>query len=100
MLLLAGAEILGGYIDDTVCIDIKCYLNLRNASSCRRNPIQTELAEGLVVPCKLALTLQDVNVNCGLVVSRRREDLALLCRDRRVSLNQPCGDTAHRLDGQ
>ena len=47
MLLPAGAKILSGYIDNTVRINIKCNLNLRNTSSCRRNPIQTELSKAL-----------------------------------------------------
>ena len=50
MLLLTGAHILGAYVYDTVGINIKCYLDLRNASSCRRDPVKTELSEGLVVP--------------------------------------------------
>ena len=77
----ACSQILCGYIYDTVCIDIECNLNLRNTSSCRKDTIQTELAKGLVVSCKLSLTLYNVDIYSGLVISCGGEDLALLGRD-------------------
>ena len=48
MLLFAGAKILSGYIYDTVCIDIKRNLNLRNTSSCRKDTVQAELTKALL----------------------------------------------------
>ena len=57
MLLLARAQILCGYIYDTVRIDVECNLDLRYAAHCRRDSVQTELAEGLVVLGKLSFTL-------------------------------------------
>ena len=57
MLLFSGTQILSGYIYDTVCINIKGNLDLRNSTSCRRDSIQTELAEGFVVFRELTLTL-------------------------------------------
>ena len=57
MLLFSGSQILGGYIYDTVGIDIKGNLDLRNASSCWRNAVQSELAQSLVVFRELSLTL-------------------------------------------
>ena len=100
MLLFTGTKILCGYIYDTVCIDIKGNLNLRNTSSCRRDTIQTELSEGLVISCELTLTLYYMDIYSGLVISCGREDLALLGRDGRISLNQSGCDTTHGLDGQ
>ena len=100
MLLFSGTQILSGYIYDTVGINIKGNLDLRNASSCRRDSIQTELAEGLVVFRELSLTLYYVDVYSGLVIRSGGEDLALLGRDRGISLDQSGCDTAHGLDGQ
>ena len=88
VLLFACSQILSGYVYDTVGIDIKGNLDLRNASSCRRDAVQTELAQGLVVSCKLSLTLYHMDINGGLVIGCCGEDLALLGRDRGVSLNQ------------
>ena len=67
---------------------------------CRRDSVQSELAEGLVVSCELSLTLYYVDVNSCLVICRCGEDLALLCRNRCISLDQPCSNAAHCLDGQ
>ena len=100
MLLFAGTKILSGYIYDTVCIDIEGNLDLRNTSSCRKDAIQTELAQSLVVTCELTLTLYNVDIYCFLVISCGREDLALLGRDGGVSLDQSGSNTAHGLDGQ
>ena len=88
MLLFSCSQILSGYIYDTVCIDIEGNLDLRNASSCRRNTIQTELSKGLVVSCELSLTLYNMDINGCLVISCSGEDLALLGRDRCISLDQ------------
>ena len=57
VLLLACAEILGGYVYDTVRIDVECNLDLRYAAHCRRDSVQTELAERLVVLGELSFTL-------------------------------------------
>ena len=45
VLLLAGTQILSGYIYNTVGINIKRNFNLWNTSSCRWDTIQTELTE-------------------------------------------------------
>ena len=100
MLLLASTQILRRYIYDTVGIDIEGNLDLRNTSSCRRDTIQTELSKGLVVLCELSLTLQYVDINGCLIISCGGEYLALLGRDRGVSLDQSGSYAAHGLDGQ
>ncbi len=74
--------------------------DLRNASSCRKDAIQTEIAQCLVVFCKLSLTLYYMNVNRCLVIGRSGENLALLCRNCRISLNQSCSYAAHGLNRQ
>ena len=100
MLLFACSQILCGYVYNTVCIDIECNLDLRYTTTCWRDTIQTELAKGLVISCKLSLTLYNVDVYSGLVVCCGGEDLALLGRDSRISLDQSCCNTTHGLDGQ
>src|SRR6266516_2270938 len=57
-----------------------------------------ELADRLVVRRQLALTLQNVDLHCRLIVISRREGLALLRRDRRVARDEYGGDTTQRLD--
>ena len=100
MLFFACSQILSGYVYDTVGIDIESNLDLRNTSSCRRDTIQTELSEGLVVSCELTLTLYNVDIYSCLVISCGGEDLALLGRDCGISLDQSGCNTAHGLDGQ
>ena len=100
MLLLAGTQILCGYIYDTVCIYIEGNLDLRNSPSCRRDTVQSELSEGLIVACELSFTLKDVNINGGLVIRSGGEYLALLRRDSGIPLDKPCSYAAHCLDGK
>ena len=100
MLLFSGSQILCGYIDDTVGIDIECHLDLRDSARSRRDSVETELSQRLVVSRELTLALYHVDVNRGLVICRRREYLALLCRNGGVSLDQPGCHSAHGLDGQ
>ena len=100
MLFLSGSQILRGYIYNTVGIDVEGNLNLRNASSCRKNAVQTELAQRLVIPCKLTLALYYVDIYGSLVICSRREDLALGARNRCVSRNQDSGNAAQSLDRQ
>ena len=57
VLLFTCSKILSRYIYNTVGIDIKCNLDLRNTTTCWRDSIQTELSKGLVVFRELTLTL-------------------------------------------
>src|SRR5699024_10611801 len=100
MLLLACSQVFGRYVYNTVGVDIESNLDLRNAAACRRDSVQTELTERLVVSCELTLALYHVDVYCSLVVCRCGEDLALLCRNRCISLDQTGCDTSHCLNGQ
>ena len=100
MLLLTGSKILCGYIYDTVCIDIEGNLDLGNATACRRNTIQTELSERLVISCKLTLTLYDIDIYGSLVICCSLEDLTLLGGNCRITLDQSGSDTTHGLDRQ
>src|SRR5262249_34481710 len=71
LLLTIGALITGGYVDDTVGIDIKGHFNLGNATRSRGNTIQNEATERTVILGKLALTLQNVNLYTRLAIAGR-----------------------------
>ena len=88
MLLLAGAEVLSGNIYYTVCVDIEGDLNLRNTAACRCDTVKVEAAEALVVLCHLTLTLENIDLNCGLVICCGGEDLALLGGDGGIALDE------------
>ena len=100
VLLFSCSQVFCRYIYDTVGIDIKGNLDLRNASSCWRDSIQTELAEGFVIFRELTLTLYNVDIYCSLVICCCGEDLALLCRDCCISFDQTCCNSTHCLDRQ
>ena len=61
---------------------------------------ELEAAEGLVVVGHLALALQNVNLNGGLVVGRRGVHLGLAGRDGGVTLDHLGHNTAHGLNAQ
>ena len=98
MLFLSCSQILSRYIYNTIGINVKSNLDLRNSTGCWRNAVQPELSKGFVILCKLSLTLYHIDINCCLIVSSRREYLALLCRYRCISFDQPRCHAAHRLD--
>ena len=100
VLLFTCSKVFCRNIYNTVGINIKCNLNLRNTTTCWRDSIQTELSERFVVFCELTLTLYYVDIYCCLVICCCREDLALLGRDCCISLDQTSCDTTHCLDGQ
>ena len=49
---------------------------------------------------EVALALEDVDLDLGLVVGGGREDLRLRGRDGRVAVDEPGHDAAQRLDAQ
>ena len=62
--------------------------------------VQMEAAEALVVLRHLALALQDVDLNGGLVVRGGGEHLALAGRDGGVAVDELGADAAERLDAE
>src|SRR5205814_7826605 len=65
-----------------------------------RNSLGVEVCERTIVGDELALTLDDVDVDAGLVVYAAREHLAPARRDRRVAHDDLRYDAAHRLDAE
>ncbi len=100
MLLLAGTQILCGNVHDAVRVDIECDLDLRDAARRRRDAVELEQAELLVVAREFTLALQHVDLHLGLAVRGGGEDLALLGRDGGVAVNDLGHDAAHGFHAQ
>src|SRR5664280_521562 len=100
LLLLARGPVLRPDLHDAVRVDVERHLDLGHAARGGRDPVEDEAAQGLVVAGEVALALEDVDLHLGLVVRRRREDLALRRRDRRVALDELGHDAAEGLDAQ
>ena len=100
LLLLASALLLGRHVQDAVGVDVEGHLDLRHAARGRRDAGQVEGPEQVVVLGHGALALVHLDVHARLVVRVRREDLALLGRDRRVALDEPGEHAAERLDAE
>ncbi|EPE99888.1 NAD-specific glutamate dehydrogenase [Rhizobium grahamii CCGE 502] len=100
LLFLAGALVLGRNLHDAVGVDIEGDFDLRNATRCRRQANEVELAEQLVVGSHFALTLRNADGDGLLVVVGGREGLALLGRDRGVTLDQTGEDATEGLDAE
>ena len=100
LLLLAGALVLSGDLDDAVGVDVEGDLDLRHAAAGSRDTGQLELTERLVVAGKLALALEHVDLDAGLVVGSGGVDLGLGGRDRGVAVDHLGHDAAHGLDAQ
>ena len=98
LLLLASGLVLGRDVHDTVSIDVKSDLDLRNTTGSHGNTLKIEVTELFVILGELTLTLKDGDTNLSLVVSGSGEHLALLGWDGRVSGDQPSEDTAHGLN--
>ena len=98
MLFLTGAEILSGNIYDAVCVDVKCNFNLGDAARSRSDAVELKETQLLVIACKFTLALQNVDLNLRLTISRRGENLALLGRDRGVSVDDLRHHAAHGLN--
>src|SRR5262249_17481357 len=68
LLLLAGALVLRGDIQDAVGIDVKGDFDLRHAAWSRRNVLEIETAQQTIILGELALALEDADRHGGLVV--------------------------------
>ena len=98
LLRLAGGLVLGGDVHDTVGIDVEGDLDLRDTTGSHRDSGKVEVAKLLVILGELTLTLKNGDSDLGLVVGGGGEDLTLLGGNGRVSMDEPCEDTAHGLD--
>ncbi|EAS48812.1 putative glutamate dehydrogenase [Aurantimonas manganoxydans SI85-9A1] len=99
-LLLVGALVLGRHVDDAVGVDVEGDLDLRHAARCRRDALEVEPAERLVVLRHLAFALEDLDGHGVLRVLGGGEHLALLGRDRGVAIDQAGEHATQRLDAE
>ena len=100
LLLLAGAEILSGHVHDAVGVDVEGNLDLRHATTGSRNAGQLETAQRLVARGHLALALQDVHLDGGLVVGRCGVDFGLAGRNGGVALDHLGHHAAHGFNAE
>ena len=63
LLLLAGRPVLGLHVEDAVGVDVERHLDLRDAARRRRDAVEDEPAERLVVGREVALALEDVDLD-------------------------------------
>merc|ERR1719431_2399989 len=88
LLFLSSSLISCMDIHDTISIDIKGDLNLRNTSWCWRDSCKLELPQQLVVPGHLSLSLVNLQLHLCLAISSCGEHLGLLGGDGRVPVDQ------------
>ena len=100
VLVFSCSQVLGAYVYDAVRVNVKGDFDLRNAAGSRRNSVKVEVAQSAVLGGHLALALQYVDCNGGLAVGGCREYLALLCRNRRVAVDELSHYAAHGFDSQ
>ena len=86
-LLLAAALVLGSDAEDAIGINVEGHLNLGHATGGRRDAIQAEGAQGLVVAGHFPFALQHVNLHIGLTVHGGGVGLGLLGGDGGVATN-------------
>ena len=98
LVLLTGALLNSGDVQDTVGIDIEGDLNLRDTTGHGRNAVEVELAEKVVVLGHGTLTLVDLNEDTGLVILIGGEDLGLLGGNGGVTGDKRGHDTSSGLD--
>mmetsp|Transcript_548 Transcript_548/g.833 ORF Transcript_548/g.833 Transcript_548/m.833 type:complete len:398 (-) Transcript_548:876-2069(-) len=98
LLLFPGAFVLGAHGHDAVGVDVEGHFDLGHTARRGWDVLEVELTEHLVVGSHLALTLEHADRHGVLVVVRRREDLRLLGRDRRVAVDQTGEDAPERFD--
>src|SRR5690625_4344292 len=73
---------------DTVGVNIEGDLNLRHTTWRRGNTGQLEVAQWLVICGKFTFTLENLNINCRLVVVCSSEGLGAFGWNSRVTLNE------------
>ena len=85
---------------DAVGVDVEGDFDLRDAAGRGCDARQHESAQRLVVAAELTLALQNVDLDARLIVGSRREHLALLDGDGRISVDEPREHAAQRLDAE
>ena len=87
-------------VQDAVGVDVERDFDLRHAARGRRNAVEMEGAEGLVVARERALALQHFDLHARLVVAVGRKDLRFARRDGGVARDHRCSHAARGFDRQ
>ena len=87
LLLLTRSLIQSRDIEDTISVNIEGHFDLRSLAR-RRSNFELEATDALIILSERTFTLQDVDLYLRLIINRRREDLALLRWDGRVSIDE------------
>src|SRR5687767_7373653 len=87
LLLLASSFVGSLNIQNTIRINVEGNLNLGDTSRCRWNTIKNKSSKSFVISRHRSLTLENVNLNLGLVIGSSGEDLGLGGRDGGIALN-------------
>ena len=85
---------------DAVGVDVESDFDLGNAAGGRRDAIEIESPQALVLVGHGPFALQDMDLYAGLAIAGRGEGLRFLGRDGRIGFDKACHDAAHRLDTQ
>merc|ERR1719373_643179 len=78
LLFLIGRFLQRGHVQNTVGVNIKTHVNLRLTARHRRDSVQVEFTQQVVISCHRTLSLKHLNQHTRLVVCVRRESLRLL----------------------
>ena len=100
LVLLARRLLHRRHVQNAIRVNVERHLDLRHAARHRRNAVQVELAQQVVVLRHRPLALEHLDQHARLAVRVRREDLRLLRGDRRVARNQHRHHAARRLQTQ
>ena len=99
-LLFAGALVLGADVEDAVGVDVEGDFDLGHSAGGGEDAVEDELAERVVVGGHVALALEDVDFDLGLVVGGGGEDLAFAGGDGGVAGDQGGADAAEGFDAE
>ena len=91
---------MGGYVQYAVCVKVESHFDLRHSTRSRRNAVEVEVAQQLVVSCKFAFALVNLYLHGWLLVSSRAEDFRFFCRDCCVALNKRSEYSTERLNAE
>src|SRR5262249_34770029 len=99
-LLFPCIFVASGYGQNTVGVDIECHFNLRRSPRSRSNALEFEMTERAIVSGKLALPLQRMHIDAGLVLFCRRKYFAAPHGMGVFSLDDFCHHTAESLNAE
>merc|ERR1712212_545504 len=98
LVLFSRGLVHGGNIEDTVGVNVEGDFNLGDTAGCRGNSGKLKFPKEIVVLSHGPLTLVNLNKHTRLIVSVGGEDLGVLGRDGRVTLDEGSHHTSSSLN--